>query len=186
MIALRLNRNHRLVSYPLGMRFAQSNDAIGFRNLNRNPLLLLDEITLNCYSTAVIFTKKNESNTSLLLTKVHQDFTDWCNRLKTRKVLEGDRINFFNPQHLTSENTKEYGAAWTPCPAEAGSIRFSLLTIACGAKGFTNIELITVYPMLMAVDGKGELEIPGCDNVTEVAHWAQKAPMILQRKKWQG
>ena len=57
---------------------------------------------------------------------------------------------------------KKYEITWIFCFAKANFIRFFLFIIVCETKNFTNIELITIYSMLMIVNDKNEFEISNC------------------------
>ena len=81
MAALRLDRNHRLVSDPFAMRFAQPGDQTGFRHLDQSPERLIQVVTANCYSAVVTFSAENKTNSSVMLEGIHRDFPDWCERL---------------------------------------------------------------------------------------------------------
>ena len=81
IMCLQLNYNHRLISYSMNIRFALFDNAIEFRNLNRNAQLLFDEKNFDCYSTSITFTKKNENN----------NFFCWQ---KFKIILKNDTMNW--------------------------------------------------------------------------------------------
>ncbi|KAK2795510.1 hypothetical protein FQN52_005277 [Onygenales sp. PD_12] len=161
-VALRPDRQSRLISYPYYAKYAKPGDNTFFRHIDVNVKRLAEENHgANMVQGSVSLTDEDHRNCTTIVPGMHHHTEAWNERLREKGFPDGGKVQDVGPQMLTDQDLADFQSRWTTVPCRAGDARITMPHIPHGSTGPSTIERRTMLPWYVGIQDDGEtLEVP--------------------------
>lgn len=174
-VALRPDRNHKLISYPYYAKLAQNRDSTVFKHIDINvPRYLANGRGAELIQGFVSLDHEAQaSGCTVLVPGFHHHFCEWWSTM----------LNCTGKQSDPEEWVHDIGSLWTPQDAEkygdfipvpcmSGDVRVTQSEIIHGSTASTgNVPCRTIFPWFVGVQTKERvLDVEECDDWSALSH----------------
>ena len=156
-VALRKDKNWRLISYPYYAKYNHLGDSSFFRHIDLNiPGLVYEGRGENMIQGTLSLDDEDDANCTEMLLGMKRHLKDWWELCVERGVATDGFVHRFEGPVFTKADSIRFGIDWVPTPCKKGDVRISIPHLPHGATGPATRVRRTMFPWFVGIQDDNE------------------------------
>jgi hypothetical protein len=151
-VALRPDKNYRLISYPYYAKYALPGDKTFFRHIDiRVSELIAHSRGANMIQGTVSLDDEEYGQCTQILPEMHKHIEEWWRRVNRRGINVDGFVHRIKDTMFNKDDAKHFNTNWTDVPCPRGAVRITLPHLPHGSHGPAECIRRTMLPWFVGI-----------------------------------